>query len=120
MQRKIIPLLAFLLFSFFSVEAQMYSITADGDPSDWENNDGAYDSATSLSIHGSGVFSGQWIYKGESGDQRTDGANPDSNYDITEIRVGASSTTLYILVRMDDITDAGLPVVSIAMAASDN
>mgnify|MGYP001795194810 CR=1 FL=1 len=110
-------LIVFVLGFILPLNAQMYDITVDGDPSDWESNDGSY-SGTSLSIHNSGIFNGQWIYKGESGDQRTDSGDPDSNFDLTEIRVGASSTTLYFLIRFDNITNVGLPIVSLAFSAS--
>ncbi len=87
------------------VFAQSYTITVNGDPSDWDSNDGGYD-GSQLSVHGTGYFNGQWIYKGESGDQRTDISNNADN-DITEIRFGNDGTYLYFLIRMQNIENGG-------------
>ena len=99
--KKIILLVAFFIVPVLA----QYTITVDSDPSDWDNNDGGYN-GSQLSIHGSGYFNGQWIYKGESLDQRTDIGNNADN-DITEIRFGTDATYLYLLVRMQNIENAG-------------
>ena len=97
---------AILLVIFFVIPSiAQYTITIDGNPADWDNNDGGYD-GSQLVIHGSGYFNGQWIYKGESGDQRTDIGNTADN-DITEVRFGADATYLYLLVRMQNIENSG-------------
>lgn len=87
-------------------------ITIDGSASDWcgtppgSNNTGA----TSC-----GTCGCEWIWKDASGDQRNDGDDPDSNYDLTEFRVTGDSTYLYFLLKFSDITDAGRPYVGIAI-----
>ena len=102
-------LIYFSLFTFgFS-----YTITVDGDPSDWENNDGGYNYATSLSLHASGYFNGQWIYKGKTGDARD---TNNENMDIWELRVGQDGTYLYILGKFNNITDINNPILAFAFS----
>ncbi|MGE5436940.1 MAG: T9SS type A sorting domain-containing protein [Syntrophothermus sp.] len=80
------------------------TITVDGNPSDWIGTPGA-------NIHSVVISEGEWIYKGTSGDERTDytWAQPTSNNDITEVRIGTDGTKLYFLVRMSDITNEQFP-----------
>ncbi|HZW39224.1 MAG TPA: T9SS type A sorting domain-containing protein [Ignavibacteriaceae bacterium] len=80
------------------------TITVDGNPSDWIGTPG-------VNIHSVVISEGEWIYKGTSGDERTDytWAQPPSNNDITEVRMGTDGTNLYFLVRMSDITDEQFP-----------
>jgi len=82
-----------------------YTITVDGNPSDWDNNDEGYN-GSQLAVHGSGYYGGQWIYRGESSDQRTDIGNNADN-DITEVRFGTDGIYLYFLVRMQNIENGG-------------
>jgi hypothetical protein len=96
-----------LLLSLFFIIPTLaqYTITVDGNPTDWDSNDGGYD-GSQLGIHGSGYFNGQWIYRGEALDQRADIGNNADN-DITEVRIGADATYLYLLVRMQNIENGG-------------
>ncbi|MBX7246441.1 MAG: hypothetical protein K1X53_13170 [Candidatus Sumerlaeaceae bacterium] len=74
-----------------------HAITVDGSASDWTG------SAPSQ-IHDASYSNGEWIYKGESGDSRTDPVDPsDSNFDLTEVRLTADATNLYVLVRFADV-----------------
>jgi hypothetical protein len=91
----------------FAIQAlAQYSIIVDGNSADWDNNDGNYN-GSQLSDHGSGYFNGQWIYKGVTGDQRTDIANYNDDNDITEVRFGTDGTSMYFLIRMQAIDDGG-------------
>ena len=60
-------------------------------------------------------YEGEFIWTDASGDQRTDGDDPDSNYDLTGFRVTADSTNMYFLLRFADLTDASRPYVGIAL-----
>ncbi|EHO42819.1 hypothetical protein Calab_3213 [Caldithrix abyssi DSM 13497] len=107
--------LQILLFSIMlnPLFSQQYSIIVDGDPSDWESNDGNYNYTTSLSLHQSNYFNGQWIYKGKIGDARD---LNNENYDMWELRIGQDGTYLYILIKLNDITDINLPNIAFAFS----
>ncbi|MBI1293014.1 hypothetical protein GC173_17535 [bacterium] len=72
--------------------------TIDGDPSDWTGTG-------PVQIHDVAISNDEFIYKGESGDVRTDPAGGLGNYDLTELRMTRDDTYLYILARFADITD---------------
>src|SRR5690606_9335706 len=101
--KKIFALLSLLLLS--TISFAQYSITIDGDMTDWDSNDGGYD-GSQLAFHGTGYFNGQWIYKGQASDQRSDLPNNTDN-DITEIRIGTDATYLYLAVVMQNIENGG-------------
>ncbi len=87
----------------FLVVASSHSVgaasrTVDGDPSDWTGT-------PSATAHTDAESDGEWIYTGAADDARTD-TGMDSNADLTEVRVTVDSTYLYLLFRLDDITDA--------------
>lgn len=84
------------------------TITVDGDPSDWTGTAPGTDNTHTIS-------NAEWIWKDASGDERTDATDPDSNYDMTEVRITGDTTNIYFLIRMAGITDTGLPVVMIAV-----
>jgi hypothetical protein len=73
------------------------SRTPDGDPADWTGTPPTL-------LHDSGVSADEWIYKGESGDRRTDPSGTLSNYDLTEVRLTRDTTYLHVLVRYAGIT----------------
>jgi len=72
--------------------------TIDGNPADWTGT-------PPVQIHDTAVSGDELIYRGESGDVRTDAAGGLGNYDITEVRLTRDTTYLYILVRFADITN---------------
>lgn len=75
-----------------------HSITVDGGASDWVGTPASQ-------VHATTVSQGEWIYTGESGDVRTDpSALSRPNYDLTEVRLTADATNLYLLVRFADVT----------------
>lgn len=78
-------------------DAVAKTITVDGDPSDWTGTPGG-------SVHSVVISEAEWIYKGESGDMRTDPSDPsEPNYDLTEVRLHVDSGNLYFLVRLADV-----------------
>ena len=100
---KIITVLFVVVLTTLSFS--QYNIIIDGDVTDWDTNDGGYD-GSQLAVHGTGYFNGQWIYKGQIGDQRTDTGNNADN-DITEVRIGADDTYLYLAIKMQNIENGG-------------
>lgn len=84
-------------------------IKVDGWPGDWQG-------APPGEMHTVSVDQGEWIYRGDAYDHRTfAGATTDS--DITEVRVRSDDTYVYVLVRMQEITDASVPALGIAWNA---
>jgi uncharacterized repeat protein (TIGR01451 family) len=96
--------------------ALAHPVTVDGALDDWittfptppENNGHVMRNA---------AYEGEFIWTDASGDNRADGTDPDSNYDLTELRVTADEPAgnLYFLLRFADLTDADLPYVAIAV-----
>lgn len=78
--------------------AWSHSATVDGTASEWIGTPGSQ-------VHSTVESAGEWIYKGESGDSRTDPSGDDNNYDLTEVRITTDATDLYLLVRFADITN---------------
>jgi|GEM_PF-3062736 len=83
------------------------TITIDGDASDWTGT-------LPTQIHSTAISNGEWLYKGEASDERTD-LSESSNNDIVEARITADSTYLYFLIKMRDITNINLVHVSISI-----
>lgn len=61
------------------------------------------------------AYEGEFIWTDAGGDNRTVGTDPDSNYDLTELRVTADENDLYFLLQFEDLTDTNLPYVAIAV-----
>lgn len=90
------------------------TIVVDGNPSDWT-------AAAPAQIHSTTINDGEWVYKGEAGDVRTDPTGTvETNMDITEVRFTCDATNLYVLVRLDDVTDTNEVHVAIAIDKDNN
>jgi uncharacterized repeat protein (TIGR01451 family) len=90
-----------------------HSVGVDGNMNDWitfptppENNG---------HVMRNTLYEGEFLWTDAAGDHRADGADPDSNYDLTEFRVTADTANLYFLLRFSDLTNANLPYVGIAV-----
>ncbi|MEM3341095.1 MAG: lamin tail domain-containing protein, partial [Thermoplasmata archaeon] len=84
-------------------------ITIDGNPSDW------YLSPLPSSDNTWGVGNGEWLWSDKNSDVRTDGEDPDSNYEMLGMAICADNDNIYFLLAFEDITDAGLPYVAIGI-----
>lgn len=73
--------------------------TIDGDPSDWTGSP-----PPTIHSYAADTAALEWIYTGETGDQRTDPSGDGGNYDLTEVRVAADADYLYFLIRYADIS----------------
>jgi hypothetical protein len=69
----------------------------DGNDSDWTGT-------PPLLVHDIAISGDEWIYKGESGDVRTDPSGTLGNYDLTEVRLTNDNTYLYVLLRYAGLT----------------
>ncbi|MBN1898562.1 MAG: hypothetical protein JW827_07265 [Spirochaetes bacterium] len=81
----------------------------DGDPSDWKG--------TSASVTNSSVISSnEWIWKDADNDIRLTltYAGGTNNYELTEMRLTSDTNSLYILVRMKDLTN-GYPYIALSI-----
>jgi len=98
--KKIITLLILLPVFIYG----QHVITVDGSASDWIGTPSATPHATVYS-------NGEFIYTGQSNDERTDfnTSQPSSDNDIIEVRFTLDATSLYILVKMRDITNVDYP-----------
>lgn len=80
----------------------------DGDPSDWL-------AQAPQTPNTSKIEYGEWVWKDETGDERTDAAPPDTNFDLVELRITNDSDYLYILAKLAYVTNVGLPLLDIAL-----
>jgi hypothetical protein len=89
-------------------------INVDGSPSDWIG--------TPASVSHETTYSGnEWIYTGDGEDTNPSPAGDvESNGDITEVRLTADATNLYVLVRVRDVTHINEPCVAIGIENDDN
>jgi uncharacterized repeat protein (TIGR01451 family) len=62
-------------------------------------------------------FEGEFIWKDAGGDHYTEGTDPDTNYDLIELRITADTVNLFFLLHLVDITNPNLPYVGIAVDA---
>ncbi len=84
-------------------------IMVDGSLSDWGNPPGfTYGSNTCK------ISNGIWWWR-DGNDERTDGTDPDDNYDIEYIGITANNTNIYFLIKLDDISDAVYPYIGIGL-----
>jgi len=80
-----------------------HSVTVDGDPTDWSAD-------TSLqNVNTWQLYSdvGEWVWKDNVSDERTDYSNPDRRVDITEFRITADDQYIYFLIRFNDLDVLG-------------
>jgi len=79
-------------------------IFVDGVNSDWLGT-------LPANIHATTYSTGQFIYKGNNNDERTDynSTQASSNNDLNEFRVATDGTYLYLFVKMRDITNVNYP-----------
>jgi len=99
-RRPLRPVLAACAASSLLVLGSLaaHPITVDGNAADWVGT-------PSATVHATVTSAGEFIYTGESGDVRNDPSGTiESNADITEVRMTADATNLYILVRLADVT----------------
>jgi parallel beta-helix repeat protein len=80
------------------------------------NIDGVNDWLATLptDCHSTGISNGEWFYKGEPDDSRTEGSDY-SNADITQIRFATDASNFYFMVEFKDITDLRLVHFSIGI-----
>lgn len=87
-------------------------IKTDGWPGDWSGTAPA-------ALHSTTISNSEWVYRGEGGDARMfAGASPDS--DITEARVTSDANYVYFLFRMQQIADAKIPALGLALDTDQN
>lgn len=84
-------------------------------PGTWDPAGYCMDPPTNANTGHVGRCSGQYIWTDAASDQRLDGDDPDSNYDLSRLRITADTTNVYFLLTFGDITDAGRPYVGIAV-----
>ncbi|MEK8024248.1 MAG: Ig-like domain-containing protein, partial [Candidatus Hydrogenedentota bacterium] len=83
-------------------------IGVDGDPSEWTGTGPTTDRTYS-------IINGQWIWRDPPADQRTDATDPDSNYDLTEVRFTGDVNGVSFLGKFTDISASNLPFISLAV-----
>jgi hypothetical protein len=112
---SILTAAAILATSFWPVgpAVMAHTIGVDGDPSDWVL--AAPTNVTTGHVGRNASYQGEYIWADSPADTRTDGTDPDSNYELTEFRVSGDADNLYFLIRLADITDDGLPYVAITV-----
>jgi len=108
----IVLLLAFG-FATLPPAASAHTITVDGDPSEWTL--AAPTNVNTGHIGRNSSVRGEYIWNDYNSDVRTEGADPDSNYELTQFRVTADASNVYFLARFSDITNTSLPYVAIAV-----
>jgi uncharacterized repeat protein (TIGR01451 family) len=96
--------------------ALAHPVTVDGQLDDWITtfpNPPANNGHVMRNVS----YEGEFIWTDASGDNRADGTDPDSNYDLRELRVTADEPAgnLYFLLRFADLTDLDAPYVAIAV-----
>ncbi len=109
----IITLFLVLSFVAWPPAASAHAITVDGDPSDWTM--AAPTNVNTGHIGRNASAQGEYIWTDYNADVRTDGTDPDSNYELTQFRVTADASNVYFLARLSDITSTNLPYVAIAV-----
>ncbi|MEM2679113.1 MAG: hypothetical protein QXU01_01665 [Candidatus Hadarchaeales archaeon] len=81
--------------------------TVDGNPNDWIGTPPA-------AVNTYTVENGEWIWKDNTGDQRTD-VEGHENCDMSEFRVTGDTENIYFLLRFTNMTDAWRVLVYIAV-----
>ncbi len=95
--------------SNFSISTRARKV--DGDITDWIASPGGWEGVADIKTDAS--KGNEWIFNDPLGDERSDGTDPDSNYDIDWVAVHSTNESLYFLVKFSDITSSALPLVSI-------
>ena len=93
-----------------------YTITVDGDPADWLMTSPA--AANLGHICRNATSNGEYLWRDEGSDERTDFSNPDTRVDLVEFRVTADQANLYFMALMTDIDQSegdGAPQVQVAI-----
>jgi hypothetical protein len=115
MMRRIF-VLAVLFGAFTAPSIFGYTITVDGDPTDWLMTSPA--AANLGHICRNATSNGEYLWKDEGADERTDFSNPDTRIDLLEFRVTADQSNLYFMGLMTDIDQSegnGAPQVQVAI-----
>lgn len=94
---------AALLVAAFPAAGPAKTIVIDGDFSDWTGDSSA------IPLHGNAWDDGEWIYKGEAGDARSDLPDAQPDNDIVEFRLTTDGTWLYLYFEMDNMDFEGSP-----------
>ncbi|HBW46607.1 TPA: hypothetical protein DEF17_01580, partial [bacterium] len=84
------------------------AIVIDGNPSEWQGSAPDTDRAYRID-------SGIWRWWDPVADERSEGVDPDDNYDLTDMRVTGDLSNLYLLWKFNDITATNLPYVMLAV-----
>lgn len=94
--------------------AVAHSVTVDGNLNDWKTT---FPSPPVNNGHvmRNSLYEGEFLWSDASNDARVVGTDPDSNYELTEMRVTADSSDLYFLLRLADVTAANRPYVAVAV-----
>jgi len=93
--------------------ASAHVVTVDGAATEWTM--AAPTNVNTGHIGRDASSSGEYIWQDYNADVRTDGTDPDSNYELTEFRITADADYLYFLARFSDLTATNLPYLSIAV-----
>lgn len=76
-----------------SGDAAYFNRIIDGDPGDWGG-------VLPIDIHDTLYFDYEWIYKGDTGDMRTDPIVPnDSVFDLVEFRITSDTINIYFMAK---------------------
>ena len=115
MIRRVLVLAA-LFGAIMAPSISGYTITVDGDPADWVMISPA--AANLGHICRNATSNGEYLWKDEGGDERTDFSSPDSRVDLVEFRVTADQSSLFFMALMTDIDQSegdGAPQVQVAI-----
>ncbi|HBW47073.1 TPA: hypothetical protein DEF17_03970, partial [bacterium] len=95
--------------SFTVISTSTRSRSVDGEDIDWNTSYSPNSFDTSL------VRDSEFIWRASDTDVRTDGTDPDDNYELKEFRVTSDQTNIYFLLKMKDILNTDTPLVIIGI-----
>lgn len=93
-----------------NLDVALGGLVIDGETADWTG-------VASATAHSDAANNAEWIYTGAGGDRRTV-AGMSADGDLTEVRVATGGSSLYLLIRLQDITD--INKVSVALTIDSN
>ncbi len=104
MRNHSLRLFSFLLgLTLFGGMSQAHPIVVDGQAADWWAPTPGADNTGELFRNSAGE--GEYVWKDQAGDERTNFASPDTLIDLTEVRITADVVNLYILVKVGNLVD---------------
>ncbi|CAD5243315.1 hypothetical protein [Thermococcus camini] len=103
MRRIIALFVGLLMLGGMMRMVSAHSVTVDGDPADWLADTGTQ------AINTWQLYSsvGEWVWKDNESDERTDWSTPDPRVDITEFRVTADEQYIYFLIKFNNLDVVG-------------